>query len=46
MELTYKSFYFPGWENFILLVIVLILIYSIIHSVIKYNRNRNESKSD
>jgi len=46
MELTYKSFYFPGWENFILLLIVLTLIFSIIHSVIKYNRSRNDLKSD
>jgi hypothetical protein len=39
MQLDPKYFYFEGWEYFVLFIIVLIIIFSIIHSVISYKRN-------
>ena len=39
MQLNTKFFYFEGWEYLALFIIVLIIIFSIIHSVISYRRN-------
>ena len=40
MELTYKLFYFEGWEYFLLFLIVLVLIFSIVHSNLSYYKNK------
>ena len=49
MQLNPKFFYFEGWEYLALFIIVLIIIFSIIHSVISYRRNGqllNDSNSN
>jgi hypothetical protein len=40
MELSYKLFYFQGWEYFLLFLIVLVLIFSMIHSFLNYRKNK------
>ena len=43
MTLNHKLFYFENWEYFAIFIIVLIIIFSIIHSTISYRRaERNE----
>jgi hypothetical protein len=47
MTLSYKLFYFQGWEYFVLFVIVLVLIFSMTHSFLKIRKYRmNDKKSE